>query len=428
MHKKVWITFIIIIALVILAGIVDWPTGPNLKIGSWFKELKVHEGLDLQGGTHLVYELNTSNIDAKDKDAATQSVTDVIDRRINSLGVSESVIQTAKIGDKRSVIVELPGITDVNQAVNLIGKTAQLSFWQQTQTLDIPAGQNQFASGWQPTDLTGADLTRADVTYDQTSNTPQVSIEFNTKGTDKFAEITRQNLQKPVAIVLDNEIISAPVVQTEITDGKAVITGKFNIEEAKNLAKLLNAGALPVPIKIIEQRNIEATLGNDSVKQSVFAGLVGLLLITLFMILYYRLPGLLAVFALIIYSLIVLALFKLIPVTLTLAGIAGFILSIGMAVDANILIFERMKEELRLGKTVGASIEEGFTRAWSSIRDSNVSSLITCAILYFTTTGLVRGFAITLAIGILVSMFSAIIISRNFLRLVAQTSLSKWIK
>lgn len=428
MRKKVWITFIFILIIAALALIVDWPTGPNIKIGSWSKELKVHEGLDLQGGTHLVYELDTSNIDSKDKDAAAQSVTDVIDRRINSLGVSEPVIQTAKIGDKRSVIVELPGITDVNQAVNLIGKTAQLSFWQQTQTLDIPAGQNQFVGGWQPTSLTGANLRRADVTYDQTSNTPQVSIEFNSEGSEKFAEITRQNLQKPVAIVLDNEIISAPVVQTEITDGKAVITGKFTIEEAKNLAKLLNAGALPVPIKIIEQRNIEATLGNDSVKQSVFAGFVGLLLVALFMILYYRLPGLLAVFALIIYSLIVLALFKLIPVTLTLAGIAGFILSIGMAVDANILIFERMKEELRSGKIVGASIEEGFTRAWSSIRDSNVSSLITCAILYFTTTGLVRGFAITLAIGILVSMFSAIIISRNFLRLVAQTSLARWIK
>lgn len=426
MKKQVWITFIIILAITALALIVDWPTGPNIKIGSWSKELKVHEGLDLQGGTHLVYELDTSGIDSKDVDAAAQSVTNVIDRRINSLGVSEPVIQTAKIGDKRSVIVELPGITDVNQAVDLIGKTAQLSFWQQSQTSNNTT--NQVVSGWQPTNLTGADLTRADVTYDRTSNTPQVSIEFNAKGTEKFAEITRQNLQKPVAIVLDNEMISAPVVQTEITDGKAVITGKFTIEEAQNLAKLLNAGALPVPIKIIEQQNIEATLGADSVKQSVFAGLVGLLLIAIFMISYYRLPGVLAVFALIIYSLIVLALFKLIPVTLTLAGIAGFILSIGMAVDANILIFERMKEELRLGKTVGASIEEGFARAWSSIRDSNVSSLITCAILYFTTTGLVRGFAITLAIGILVSMFSAIIISRNFLRLTAQTSLSKWIK
>lgn len=423
MRKKVWITFFIIIALAIVVGIIDWPTGPDIKIGSFQKELKIHEGLDLQGGSHLVYELDTSKVDQKDRAQANQSVIDVIDRRVNSLGVSEPVIQSAKVGDKESVIVELPGITDINQAINLIGKTAQLSFWEVSGN-----AQDTNNGGWQPTGLTGAHLRRADVTYDQTTNDAQVSIEFNDDGKKLFAEITQRNLQKPVAIVLDNEIISAPTVQTEITDGKAVITGKFTVSDARNLAKLLNAGALPVPIKIIEQRNIEATLGADSVKQSVFAGLVGIILIAIFMISYYRLPGVLAIFALIIYSLIVLAIFKIIPVTLTLAGIAGFILSIGMAVDANILIFERMREELRDGKTVGASIEEGFQRAWSSIRDSNISSLITCAILYFTTTGLVKGFAITLAIGIVVSMFSAIIISRNFLRLVSQTKLAKWIK
>lgn len=385
-----------------------WPSGPDFKIGKYYKELKIHEGLDLQGGTHLVYELDTSKIEEKNKSAATQAVINVIDRRINGLGVSEPVIQSVKIGDKSGVIVELPGISDINQAIALIGKTAQLSFWQQSSTIE---------SGWKPTDLTGANLQKAEVTYDQNTGDPQVSLEFNEEGKNIFAEITKNNLQKPVAIILDNQIISAPTVQSVISDGRAVITGQFNIQEAKDLAKLLNAGALPVPIKIIEQRNVEASLGLGSVKQSIMAGLVGLLLICLFMLVYYRLAGLFAIIALTIYSILLLALFKLIPITLTLAGIAGFILSIGMAIDANILIFERMREELRSGKTVTTAISEGFRRAWSSIRDSNISSLLTCAILYFSTTGMVRGFAVTLALGILVSMFTAISISKNMLLL-----------
>lgn len=413
--------------LAIGAGVVDWPSGPDVKIGSYFKELKIHEGLDLQGGTHLVYELDTSKIEEKDKAQATQSVIDVIDRRINTLGVSEPIIQSVKIRDTQGVIVELPGIKDINQATSLIGKTAQLTFWESTSagtstgTEASVDNQNQAAiSGWAPTELTGAHLRKAEITYDQSSNNPQVAIEFNDDGKDLFKDITTRNLQKPLAIVLDNQMISAPTVQTVISDGKAVITGKFTLQEAKDLAKLLNAGALPVPITIIEQRNVEATLGANSVKQSVVAGVIGIILIALFMILRYSLRGLIAVMALMIYSLIVLALFKLIPITLTLAGIAGFILSIGMAVDANILIFERMSEELRLGKTVTIAIEEGFKRAWSSIRDSNISSLITCMILYFTTSGLVRGFAVTLALGILVSMFTAITVSRNFLNLFLQ--------
>ncbi|EKD56640.1 MAG: hypothetical protein ACD_58C00131G0015 [uncultured bacterium] len=418
MKRKLWITFIFILLLTIGASIVDWPSGPNIKIGSYFKELKIHEGLDLQGGTHLVYELDTSKIDTKDKDSATQAVINVIDKRINTLGVSEPVIQSAKIGDKQAVIVELPGIKDVNQATNLIGKTAQLTFWQQSAA--IGADTTAQTAGWQETGLTGAHLRKAEVTYNQNSNDPQVAIEFNDTGKDLFKTITEQNLQKPVAIVLDNQMISAPTVQSVISDGKAVITGKFTLQEAKDLAKLLNAGALPVPIKIIEQRNVEATLGSDSVKQSVIAGIIGLILIALFMILRYRFRGLIAILALGIYSLIVLALFKIIPITLTLAGIAGFILSIGMAVDANILIFERMTEELRAGKTLSAAIDEGFRRAWSSIKDSNVSSLITCVILYFTTSGLIRGFAVTLIIGILVSMFTAITVSKNLLLILMQ--------
>jgi preprotein translocase subunit SecD len=416
MQKKVWITFIFIIILTILAGLIVWPKGPNLKIGGWNKEIKIHEGLDLQGGTHLAYELDLSKVENKDKDSAVQSVINVIDRRINALGVSEPVIQSSKIGNQRTVIVELPGISDVDQAINLIGKTAQLSFWEQSGAVNPTSADNTLSS-WQPTELTGAHLKRADVQFDQQSGDPQVAIQFDSEGAKMFADITKNNLQKPVAIVLDNEMISAPTVQSVIEDGKAIISGKFTVSEARKLAIELNAGALPVPIKIIEQNNIGPTLGQDSVKTSLVAGLIGLLLVALFMIIFYRFWGFLAVCALVIYTLLSVSLFKLIPITLTLAGITGFILSIGMAVDANILIFARMKEEQKNNKPMSAVIEDGFNRAWPSIRDSNISSLLTCSILYFTTTGTVRGFALTLAIGILVSMFTAITVSRTFLRL-----------
>lgn len=269
------------------------------------------------------------------------------------------------------------------------------------------------------TGLGGQHLRRATVVFDPNTGEPQVSLLFNDDGKQLFAEITKKNLQKPVAIYLDGQPISIPTVQQEITTGEAIISGTFNLVEAKQLAARLTAGALPVPITLISQQNIGASLGQESIERSFVAGLLGLVLVALFMILYYRLPGLLAVIALGIYTLLVLAIFKLWPVTLTLAGIAGFILSIGMAVDANVLIFERMKEELRRGKAPSLAVDQGFRRAWLSIRDSNVSSLITCAILAWFGTSLVQGFAITLAIGILVSMFSAITITRTFLRLIA---------
>lgn len=419
MRRNLWILFGVILIITVLAGLIDWPTGPNISIGKFTREIKVHEGLDLQGGVQLVYELDTSKIDQKDISTASQSVINVIDRRINGLGVSEPVIQSAKVGGNPAVIVELPGVSDVNAAINLIGKTAQLKF---QEINEQAANQN---NPWVDTDLTGADLKSAVVEFDKNTGEPQVAIQFNTDGSKKFGRITERNLQKPVAIVLDGEIISAPTVQTAITNGQAVITGKFSIDEARKLSIELNAGALPVPINLVGQTNVGATLGTDSVQKSLMAGLVGLILIALFMIFYYKVPGALATIALFIYAMIVLALFKLIPITLTLAGIAGFILSVGMAVDANILIFERTKEELAAGKTVGLAIEDGFRRAWTSIRDSNFSSLITAAILYYGTTGLVRGFAVTLAIGILVSMFTAITVTRTFLRLGIGTFLEK---
>lgn len=422
MRRNLWIIFGIILLVTVLAGLVDWPTGPNISIGSFNKEIKIHEGLDLQGGAHLVFQLDTSGLQSGDVSTATQSVVNVIDRRVNALGVSEPVIQGAKIGSNQAVIVELPGVTDVNEAINLIGKTAQLKFLEENPAATDTSNLQDL---WKDTGLTGAHLKRADVQFDQNTGEPQVALQFDSEGSKLFAEITRINLQKPVAIELDGEIISAPTVQSVIENGQAIISGKFTINEAKTLAIELNAGALPVPIKLVEQRTIGPTLGSESVQKSLMAGLIGLILVALFMIVYYRIPGLLAVFALFIYAALVLALFKLIPVTLTLAGIAGFILSVGMAVDANILIFERTKEELLTGKTIGLAIEEGFRRAWPSIRDSNFSSLLTCAILYYGTSGVVRGFAVTLALGIIVSMFTAIIVTRTFLRLAIGTFLEK---
>ncbi|MDD5341753.1 MAG: protein translocase subunit SecD [Patescibacteria group bacterium] len=538
-RKKVWIMFLFILILAGLAGVVDYPKGPDLKIGSKTRELNVRLGLDLQGGSHLVYEADVANIAEADRSSALDGVRDVIERRVNAFGVSEPVIQTSKVGDKWRVIVELAGVFDVNEAIKQIGETPLLEFREQKtpepltdeqkkaiqalnaeqkkkaedilkQALqpgaDFAALANQysedqsnvqsqnggdldfFARGTMVTEfetvvfdkmkvgevypelvetqygyhiikktderttgegdqatvearashilllkqseepaataefvntgLSGKQLKRADVQFDPNSGAPQVSLKFNDEGKELFAAITKRNVSKIVGIYLDGSPISQPVVQQEIDSGEAVITGSFTLPEAKTLAQRLNSGALPVPIKLVNQQNIGASLGKSSVEKSLLAGLIGILIVAIFMISYYRLPGALAVIALLIYSLIVLAIFKLWPVTLTLAGVAGFILSIGMAVDANVLIFERLKEEIRLGKPIASAIDEGFRRAWLSIRDSNVSSLITCLILTWFGSSLIKGFALTLAIGILVSMFSAITITRTFLRLI----------
>lgn len=412
-RQRSWRTFIFILILTGLAGYIVWPSAPDVKIGSYHKELKIHKGLDLAGGTHLVYEADTSSLSDTDKSQAMTSLKNVIDRRVNSLGVSEPTIQTGKIGDKDTLIVELPGVSDIEAAKTLIGQTAQLRFIAE---LAADPDGNPF-----PTDastlVSGKDLKRADVSFDEQSGLPTVKVTFNDEGREKFANATKTYIGSPIYIMLDRQIISAPVVQSEIPNGEAIISGDFDITEAKELATLINGGALPVSIKVIEQRNIGATLGDESIKNSLVAGLIGLALIAVFMIVHYRFPGFIAVIALGIYTLITLALFKLIPVTLTLAGIAGFILSIGMAVDANILIFERMREELRNGESRTKALEIGFRRAWSSIKDSNISSLITAVILTWFGSGIIRGFAITLALGILVSMFTAITVTRTFLRL-----------
>jgi protein-export membrane protein SecD len=433
MKKQLWIKILFIILIVLGSIIIDMPNGPNIKLGNWHREIKVHLGLDLQGGTHMVYELDMSKIESEDFDDAAQSVVDVIEKRVNVLGVSEPIVQSAKISGKYNIIVELPGIKDIEQAQEMIGKTAQLEFWElsdnQNEIEDFFADQeNTVSPGWIKSNLDGSHLRKSRVDFDQTTGNPHIAINFNNQGKEIFANITQKNIGKPLAIALDQEIISAPTVQSSITDGSAIITGDFTIEEAKNLSQLLNAGALPVPINIVEQRTIGATLGEESVKQSLLAGFIGILLVIIFMIIVYKIPGFIASIALIIYGLIILALFKLIPVTLTLAGIAGFIISFGMAVDANVLIFSRMKEEFQKKLPTQAVIKNGFDRAFTSIFDSNISTLITCIILYMMTSGLVRGFAITLGIGVLVSMFSAIFITKNLILVFANTKMEKYIK
>ncbi len=501
-------------------------------------------GLDLQGGTHLIYEADVSEIPSADQASSLEGVRDVIERRVNAFGVAEPSIQATKTNDNWRIIVELAGISDVNQAINMIGETPLLEFkemnpnpqikltdeqkneiqeynnlaLEKTQELlrkileeganfaelaienseDFGSAQQggelgftqrgllvpefervcfdelkinevskeivgtQFgyhiirkegeqgdindyqancshiliktksefdysspSDEWIYTGLTGTQLKRAQVQFDPNTQAPVVSLEFNSEGKDLFAEITKKNIGQPVAIFLDGTPISIPTVQEQISDGKAIISGKFDIREAKLLAQRLNAGALPIPITLISQETIGASLGKESVEKSIIAVAVGLILVCIFMVIYYRLPGFTAVLSLIFYGLAVLAIFKIIPVTLTLAGIAGFILSIGMAVDANILIFERLKEELKMQKPLSIAIDEGFKRAWSSIFDGNISTLITCFILIGFTTSLIKGFAITLSIGILTSMFSAMIVTKLILKSATKFKLLK---
>lgn len=659
--------FLFIFILTFLAFLLDYPTyydrsvdwlNSQLKNYKYLDQVELshfpyrpfHLGLDLQGGTYLVYNADTSEIEAKERADALEGVRDVIERRVNALGVAEPIVQTNRSGDQWRVIVELAGVKDVNEAIRMIGETPLLEFkerndeterelteaeqkqledfnkqardraeeilkkahmqdadfsalakeysedektrdnggslgliqssgiysdiYKESEKIGVgnisqelfensdgynilyveakdesemevkanhilicykgaercdqdiskddallkinelkekatpenfidlakkystePGAENTggdlgwFSKGkmvpefeqavfnmdvgeisdvietqfgyhliyktaerplvrynvsrilikkkkatdilpppepWKKTELTGEHLKKAQVQFDPNTGEAQVGLEFDSEGKDIFADITERNIGKQVAIFLDGRAISTPVVQDKISDGRAVITGNFSIDEAKLLARRLNAGALPVPIKLINQQTVGASLGHESVQKSLRAAIFGLIAVALFMMLFYRLPGFLSVIALAVYGIIMLALFKLIPVTLTLAGIAGFILSIGMAVDANVLVFERLREELSLGKTLVTSIDEGFARAWPSIRDGNISTLITCIILSTFGTSIIKGFAITLGIGILVSMFSAIVVTKIFLKLVSAWTRIVW--
>jgi len=385
-------------------------------------------GLDLVGGTELVYRADTSRIE--DVDSAMATLKEVIERRINIFGVSEPLVQTESAGlvsgnrDER-LIVGLPGITDIDRAIELIGRTPVLEFRLAHPDAEEILKANPNASPDElfiTTGLSGRYLSRARVEFNPTTGAAVIGLEFNKDGGELFAQVTREHKGEILAILLDGAILSTPVIVDEISNGKAQITGSFTPEEAKNLVRNLNYGALPVPITLATSQTMGATLGEIALNSGVRAGVVGLIILSLFLIFWYRLPGLVSVMALSFYIILSLVIFKLIPVTLSAAGLAGFILSIGMAVDANVLIFERMKEELKKNKSISEALHEGFSRAWLSIRDSNISSIITAIVLFWLGTSAVKGFALTLGIGVIISMFTAITVSRTFLFVIVPTT------
>ena len=397
---------------------------------SFLKSHPFRLGLDLSGGSHLIYKADVSGVAAGQVSDSMNALRDVIERRVNLFGVSEPVVQIQEGGfisgnNDEKLIVDLPGVTDVEKATAMIGQTPLLEFKIEapkdavkTATVDKNGNVNLSAdlnTQYVSTELTGRYLKKATLEFDQNTREPKVGLQFDDTGSKLFADITKNNVGKIVAIYLDGAPISTPVVREEITGGVAQISGNFTATEAKQLVGRLNSGALPVPISLLSKQTIGASLGDNALFAGVKAAMIGFLLVALFLILWYRLPGLIAVLSLCIYIGIILALFKLLPVTLTAAGIAGFIISLGIAVDANVLIFERVKEEMRAGRTVADSVSAGFSRAWFSIRDSNTSSIITAIILFWFGTSLIKGFALTLGMGVLVSMLSAITITRIFL-------------
>ena len=454
-------------------------TTSNVVVLPQTKEIPFVLGLDLQGGTQLIYEANVEGIPESERTASLNGVRDVIERRVNATGVSEPVVQVNRtISGNYRVIVELAGIKNVNDAIKMIGETPLLEFKESVvgdmSTSASSSVEAEVQLAWANTELTGKNLERSTLRFNPNDSSPEVALEFDEEGSKMFEAITERNINKQVAIFLDGYPISVPTVSQKITGGEAVISGKFDITEARLLVQRLNTGALPVPITLVGQQTVGASLGQQSIDNSLKAGLVGFLLVALFMIFYYRLPGLISVVCLGIYVMAVLAIFKVMPwwmttvflvslfalfvsvfrelkifdgilsasmfvvvfiflayyahasVTLTLAGITGVILSIGMAVDANILIFERMKEELRSGKPLDIAIDEGFKRAWPSIRDGNTTTILTCFVLMSFGTGLVKGFGATLFLGVSISMLSSIVITSSFMKLFVGKFLARY--
>jgi protein-export membrane protein SecD len=434
---------VILVLIIALALLAVWIVLP-IDHPQWAKQailwqqnpdLQLRQGLDLQGGTQILLQASPAPGQTVTPDDMN-AVRTIVSRRVNGLGVTEPTIQSQ--GNNR-IIVELPGISNPDAAVQTLKSTGQLEFveigapdakitdgvYLRTSNSPNPPNPDTQAKITDPypdktfkTIMTGRDLKQVGTTTDSTG-APAISFQLSDQGSQTFATYTSQNVGKVLAIVLDNVVLSAPTIQTAITQGSGIIQGKFTLSEAQNLAVQMRYGALPVPLDVVDRTTIGATLGADSVRASIIAGLVGLIAVLIFIIVQYRLPGVFAAIALVIYALLNLMVYKLVPVTLTLPGIAGFLLSIGMAVDANILIFERMKEELRWGRSVHAAFTAGFSRAWPSIRDSNLSTIISCIILILFGSNFgaqaVMGFAINLAIGVVISMFTAVVVTRTFM-------------
>ncbi|MFA5208163.1 MAG: protein translocase subunit SecD [Candidatus Paceibacterota bacterium] len=468
-NKNIVISLISILALALVAGIFCYPNGYNQMIDNinskynwkiWhFPQTEFKLGLDLKGGVHLEYQADLSQIGDQDKSTVMEGLRDVIERRVNIFGVTEPVVQV--YGTDR-IAVDLPGVESVDEAIAWIGETPLLEFWEEKSQEEIEKinakrqeikdlttleeiqkvadWQVAFENPYKKTELTGKYLKKATLNFDQTTYAPIIELKFDDEGAKIFETITERNIGKTMPITLDEASIVdtngdgkidgsdlyAPKVENKISGGEAIITGQTDIKEAKTLVQRLNQGALPVPLgDPIVQKKIGPTLGEISLNKSVQAGIYSIIGIIIFLIVFYHLPGLIASFALIVYCLIILALIKLIPVTLTLAGIGGLILSIGMAVDANILIFSRMKEELKAGKDVMTSIVEGCNRAWPSIRDGHFTALIVMMILYFLGTSFIKAFAFALILGILLNLFSSMVVSRIFLEFIALGKIGK---
>jgi protein-export membrane protein SecD len=444
---------ILIVVITTLVAWVAWPGNPGINIklgkGGITREIRLQLGLDLQGGMQVLMKADVPEGQHVDTDSM-EAVRRIIENRVDGLGVTEPVVQA--VGTDR-ILIEMPGIQDPQTAINTLKETGLLEFVD-TGSVRVPEGtiiETDYAAAQSSTlvaptpaissttitpltgtvtttgtvyhtVLTGRTLKTAQVSFDQTTGQPYISFELDSEGAKAFGDHTAANINKYMSIVLDKEIVSSPVIKSSIPDGKVMIEGSFTVEEAQAMVLQLRYGALPVPLAVLETRTVGPSLGQESVAKSVRAGIIGLVIVLLFMLVYYRLPGALADVALIIYALITLALYKLIPVTLTLPGIAGFLLSMGMAVDANILIFERMREELRQGRDLSRAVDAGFRRAWTSILDSNVSVWIACVILWIFGNSfganMVKGFAVTLALGVAISMFTAITVTRTFVRFV----------
>lgn len=440
--SKYRILALILISFGLLAGYFCWSSEVD-EDSRFYRPFKL--GLDIKGGSHLIYEADTSVVDSEEISDAMISLREVLERRINVFGVAEPLVQTERVGvgaeASHRLVIELPGVTDIDEALKMINQTPLLEFkiedpdkrdefldffeelnvkmeageWQEAEALADSRGFTE-EEMYLATDLTGRYLRRADLSFaNQALSGPSVTLEFDSEGAEIFANLTQDHIDETIGIFLDGELISAPVVRDEIRDGKAEITGQFTVEEARELVRNLNLGALPVPIELISIQTIGATLGETVLEQGIKAALIGFILVIIFMIFYYRLPGLVASISLLIYVALVLSFFKLIPVTLTAASIAGFILSIGIAIDGNVLIFSRIKEEMKAGKKISEAVADGFSRAWLSIRDSNLSSIISAIILFWFGTSLIKGFALTFGLGIIISMFSAVVVSRTIL-------------
>lgn len=421
-----------ILIVIALAIFIDLPNHPGIHIGGIDREIKTHLGLDLVGGVQALLEADLPEDTVVDPESL-RTARRIIESRVNALGVSEAVVQIA--GDRR-ILIELPGESDPEKAFSTVRETALLEFVHlgdiPTQEIFQLAGQTiqtDFGQEEDPvsdqktyhTVMTGASIKQVGVQRNQTTGDYLVGFELTAEGAQTFAEYTTQNVGNALAIVLDKEVLTAPQINEPITGGVGSISGNFTAESANELAIQLRYGSLPIPLKIVQTETIGPTLGDESLDKSLVAGVIGLAVVMIFMALYYRLPGVIADLALIVYALITFAFYRLIPVTLTLPGIAGFVLSIGVAVDANVLIFERLKEELRNGRTIRQAINLGWDRAWPSIRDSNLSTLITSAILYWFGNAfgasIVKGFSLTLAVGVLVSLFTAVTVTRTFLHI-----------